>query len=444
MHVKKENYAFENLVLITGEPDRKPIDDAVILVKNKPDFKDDDATGMILDAGSGLDIPSDYTRIDLKGMHVIPGLINAHCHLIGDGKPRFNYNNERRIKFLIRLLKTRIGKKLAFNFMRSHTWTALNAGVTTLRCLGDPLLLDVKLRDLIDSGRILGPRLLVSGTGICVTGGHGSMNSLVADSPWEARRAVRLNLREGVDWIKLISTGGVMDSRRVGEAGRPQMTVEEISAACNEAHRAGVLVAAHAESRLGVEEALLGGVDTVEHGADLDDDLVELFRHNKKALRGYSSLIPTLSAGLEITKHSVQETRMSRVQMENARLVKDSILSGFRKAMEGGVEVGLGTDASVPFVTHYNLWRELKYYTEAGNITPMQAIYHATLGNAKILNINSETGSVVKGKSADFLVVGGDPLEDLSVLALPRMIVIRGHIIKKPAYKKIKYRGKII
>ncbi|MHA1269268.1 MAG: metal-dependent hydrolase family protein [Candidatus Helarchaeota archaeon] len=370
---------------------------------------------------------------------MIPGLINAHAHLTGDGKPRkISKKSDRSLKRLLWIARRRLGKQIIKSMMRKNIKNALNAGVTTIRSLGDPYYYDLEVRDAIEKNKFIGPRLLVAGKGLCITGGHGWLMSHVVDSPWEARKAIRENISKGVDVIKLISTGGVMDSKKIGEAGRPQMTVDEIEAACNEAHRAGLKVAAHAESTQGVKEALLGGVDTIEHGAELDDECIKLFKDNPKALLGYSALIPTLSAPINICQWGTEELKITEIQRQNAILIKDGLINGFKRAIKEGIKIGVGTDATVTFVTHYDFWNELVFMSKIGNLNPKLVIHLATQGNAEILGISEITGTLELGKSADFIVLEGNPLNDLNYLSKPLMIVIKGNLILNPKVKKIK------
>ncbi|TFF88132.1 MAG: amidohydrolase family protein, partial [Promethearchaeota archaeon] len=332
---KSKNYALTNCQIFTGDLTNEIIKNGVILIKNrdnKEKFK-----GIINNIGEidQISIPKDYEIIDLAGKYIIPGLINAHAHLTGDGKPRnITKKDEKSLKRLLWFARRWLGKTIIKKMMRKNVKNALNAGITTIRSLGDPYYYDKEVRDAIEDGKFIGPRLLVAGRSLCITGGHGWMMSYVIDSPWEARKAVRKNIAAGVDVIKLIATGGVMDSKKIGEAGRPQMTVEEISAACDEAHRAGLKVAAHAESTQGIKEALLGGVDTIEHGAELDRESIELFKKNPKSLNGYSVLIPTLSAPLAICAWGEKELQMTSVQRENAFLLKDEMIKGFNQALK--------------------------------------------------------------------------------------------------------------
>ena len=430
----------KNCNIINGKKNSDILHNGIILIDNSQ--KDNNKEFGIIEAigrEGEIEIPKDYDIIDLRNKYILPGLINAHCHLTGSGKPMKIMNlSDEMMEFGSRLLKNKLVQFILKRILRKNALTALNAGITTLRSMGDPEYLDVKLRKEIEKGGILGPRLLVSGPGICTTGGHGGPMSYVADSVAEIRKAVRKNLRNEVDLIKILSTGGVMDARNIGEAGRPQMTVEEISTACSEAHRGGLLVATHCESTKGIKEALKGGVDTVEHGAEIPDDLVPLFKENPKSLRGYTALISTLSAGMGLATLEPEVTKITDVKFENAKLIEQGMIQGFRKAYKKGIKIGCGTDASVPFSTHYNFWKELLYYTKYSDMSTQEAIHMGTLNNAKILGIDHITGSIEKGKSADLIVVPENPYNDIEILSNVERIFIRGHFIKNPEIKKVK------
>jgi len=314
----------------------------------------------------------------------------------------------------------------------------LNAGVTTLRSMGDPFYLDVKLRKLIKDGKFLGPRILVAGLGISPTGGHGGAFGFSADDTGEIRKRVRKNIREEVDCIKILNTGGVMDARMIGEAGRPQMTVEEIETACIEAHRGKLLVASHCESTEGIKEALQGGVDTIEHGADIPDNLIPLFKSNPKSLRGYSTLTPTISAGMGMSTLPIKDSKITPIKFENAKLIEIGMIKGLQKAYKNGIKFSCGTDASVPYATHYGVWKELKYYLKYTKMSAQEAIYFATKNTAEVLGIGDITGSIEIGKSADLQVVPGNPIENIDFMGQVSKVVIRGKVIHSPKVKKVK------
>ncbi len=435
----KTNLALINCNIIDGNKNSKVISDGIILIKNI--VEENEIGGLIVGLGNSnkINIPSDYKKIDLKGSYVLPGLINAHCHLTGDGKPRklMSYD-DKILQKLIKIIDTPIGKIAIRAMMKKNALNALNAGVTTLRCMGDPLYLDVELRKKIENGEIIGPRLICAGQSICITGGHGGLLGYIADSIPEMRKCVRHNLREEVDCIKIISTGGVMDARKLGEAGRPQMTIEEIETACIEAHRGNIMVATHCESTKGIHEALLGGVDTIEHGGPLTDDLIPLFKNNPKSLRGFTAVIPTLCAGMGLATLPYKTTKITPIKYENARLILKGEIQGFQKAHKEGIRFGVGTDASVPYSTHYEVWKELKYFLKYSNMTPQEAIYFATKNTAEILGIDDITGTIEVGKFADLQVVKENPLANINALGEVIKVIIRGILINKPKVKKVK------
>ncbi len=434
----RQNLAFVNCNVIDGDIDSEVIQDAVILVRNR--VEDEGKAGRI-EAVAGkedVEIPPGYRVIDLEGKYVMPGLINAHAHLIGSGKPR-NTRTPAARRRLAEFLGTRVGRAIALKWIRQNARNALHAGVTTVRTVGDPHAYSIPIRREVEDGRMIGPRILAAGKIIASSGGHGAdFLAYVADSPWEARKAVRKAIQDGADFIKIASTGGVSDSERIGEAGRPEMTLEEISAACDEAHRAGLKVASHVHSTFGVREALLGGVDTVEHGADLNDDLIRLFKNNPRSLMGYSALVPTLSVIINVTDHDTRYTRFTPVQYENGTIIRDRMINAFRKGLEGGVKIGVGNDAGVVLTPHYDVWKELLHFVEYGNMTPRQAIFHATKCNAEILGIDNVTGTIKAGKSADFVVLEEDPTENLALLSKPSMVVVFGHVIENPTVRRVR------
>lgn len=424
----ERDIALVNCTAFDGTREGAVIRDAVVLVRG----------GRIEAIGSRteLPLPTACERIDLGGRHVLPGLINAHCHLFADGKPRAIASNERLTNAVFRAVGKRPFKQLFKRRIRAQLQNALNAGVTTLRCLGDPWFIDVELRDELERTPGRGPRLWAAGMGIGVTGGHASILSTQSDSPWEFRRAVRKHVREGVDLIKIFTTGGAADSRHVGEAGRLQMTLEEISAACDEAHRAGLRVASHTQSSAGLREALLGGVDSIEHGAELDDSTVDLFLRNERSLTGSTALVPTLSAVLHLGEASLEESKVSHTTRENVRRIRTGVVKGVRRAIKEGIRIGVGSDAAMPLVTHYDFWREVLYLSQYGEVPARVALSWATQGNAELLGIAHETGTLKPGRSADLIAVDEDPLADLRALAHVSFVMSQGRIIRRPQVKR--------
>ncbi|MBY0217095.1 amidohydrolase family protein [Paenibacillus illinoisensis] len=425
-------YALKNCHLIHGDLNRDLEKNMTVLVNEQ---------GLIQGIGksSELAIPSHYEVIDLSGKYVMPGLINAHVHLFADGKPFSLSVSEGMLQFAYdRILNTKFGKNVLKKRMKRNALTALNAGVTTMRSVGEFFYTDVKLRDEINNGEFVGPNLLVSGFFLSVTGGHGApFLALVGDSPWEARRNVRLNVKNGVDLIKICVTGGVTDAKMVGEAGRLQMTVEEVAAICEEAHKIGLRVAAHVESTEGVRVALKGGVDTIEHGSEMDDEIISLFKNNPNALNGYTALIPTFLAAYPSALLDTSVTKVSATVKENARLVYTSMLKGAQQAIDNGITIGLGTDAAMSYVTHYDMWREMEYYIKQTNLSNRHLVDMVTRTNAKILGIEDVTGTVDIGKQADLIVLDQSPLDHIEVLSDVRMVMVKGNLIQSPSVTRI-------
>ena len=215
------------------------------------------------------------------------------------------------------------------------------------------------------------------------------------------------------------------------------MNVEQMRAICDEAHQYGVIVGAHAQSPEGVRRSLLAGVDTIEHGSVLDD---EIDRHVpaqiRNALRGYSALIPTLSAGLPLTLLGQDVTGITDIQLENSKNVVGGMVSGARQAHEAGLMIGVGTDTGMTFVPQYATWRELELLVAYAGFSPAEALHAATAVNASILGVDAETGSLEVGKSADLLVLNANPLDDLRALEHPALVIAAGHPVWRPAPKR--------
>jgi len=436
--------ALVNCQIFDGNPDSDVITDGVILIRNRVQEKE--IPGLITAVGkaSDIDVPSGYEKIDLDSQFVIPGLINAHCHLFSDGRPmKMVKMSESAKERISKLLTLGIVKRIFKRRMIVNINNALNAGVTTIRTMGDPEDLDLIIRDEVREGKIHGPRLLCAGKLIAPTGGHGGPVARTADGTLEITKAVREFVRKDVDLIKISSTGGVMDAKMIGEAGRPQMTVEEIEAACIEAHRGGVMVATHCESTQGIREALAGGVDTIEHGADIPDELVEQFKNNPKAKRGYTCLIPTLAAGMGMATLPLEVTHITPMILANGVIVQKEMIKGMRKAYQTGIKFGVGTDAAVPFSTHYEVWKELKYFMKYSEMTAREAISIATKDTAEILGIEDITGTLEIGKSADIQVVDGNPLDDIDTLGRVKKVIVSGTLLDKPHVTELKSQLKI-
>lgn len=426
-----EPFALAHATIVTGDKAGTILRNMTIVVG---------ADGRIEQVAPSIEtsIPAEYHYLDGTGKIVMPGLINAHTHLFSQGKPlNPKLATPKGQRMVATFAHSPLGKPYMAATVRHNATSLLESGVTTIRTLGDVGYEVVTLRDQIDAGQILGPRILASGPLMAIPEGHGApLIALTSGTPEEARTAVAQNLKAGVNAIKIAATGGVTDAQEIGEAGSPQMSVEQMRAICDEAHQYGVIVGAHAQSPEGVRRSLLAGVDTIEHGSVLDDELIGMFRHNPNALRGYSALVPTLSAGLPLTLLGQDATGITDIQLENSKNVVGGMVSGARQAHEAGLMIGVGTDTSMTFVPQYATWRELELLVAYAGFSPAEALHAVTAVNASILGVDAETGSLEVGKSADLLVLNANPLDDLRALEHPALVIAAGHPVWRPAPKR--------
>ena len=377
------------------------------------------------------EVSGDVEFVELGGMYLLPGLINLHIHLPSGGKPKKKQTDNARLVKL--LMSNAVTRYVVDRMCESYARTELMSGCTTVRTVGGVLTVDSRIRDRINRNEITGPRILAADMAVSVPGGHmaGSL-AYEATSPEEAAAFVDRIAEGKPDLIKLMITGGVLDAKAVGEPGELKMPPEYVKAACDEAHRLGYSVAAHVESPEGVRVALENVVDTIEHGAAPDDEIIQLFK-----TRG-ASLVATLSPALPYALFDRNVSYCSEMEQANGRIVFEGIINCAKAALENGIPVGLGTDTGCPFITHYDMWRELNYFVKYCGVSPAFALYTATLGNARIVGIDSETGSIEPGKSADFIVCADDPLEDLSALRNLELVVMKGRAFTHPRIRKNK------
>lgn len=338
--------------------------------------------------------------VDLEGRTLLPGLIDCHVHLVLDGGPD-------PMTRVVEAADAESVLRMAANGMKT-----LNAGVTTVRDLGSKNFIDVHLRNAVEAGQVQGPRMACSGQMICITGGHGSRMGCVADGPEGVRRAVRLQAGSGADWVKLMATGGVLT--RGGVPGMPHFNPDELQAGVEEAHKLHLRTSAHSQSLAGSRNAVRAGIDSVEHGVGLDEEIVE-----EMAERG-TFLVPTLSAPANIIARGEQAGIPAEFVDKTKRLF-DEHVAGFRSAAKAGVKIAMGTDAGTPFNLHGENARELLLMAEHG-LPADKVIQCATSVGAELLGMEGSVGSVAVGRWADFVVVDGNPLEDVSVLADPERV----------------------
>ena len=374
--------------------------------------------------------------IDVAGGYLLPGLVNMHVHLISTGAPVSSGGASK----LLGLLDSGPGRMVARALVKRSAQQQLASGVTTVRGAGDPVLADIAVRDAIDEGRYLGPRILAPGWGVTVPNGHGAGSlATVVSTPDEARELVDRMVEAGANHIKIFVTGGVFDSTVAGEAGIVRMSPEIARVACEEAHRLGRPVMAHVESTEGVVVALEAGVDTVEHGARMTDQTIALYKGSAGTqLPGRpASVTCTISPALPYALLDPAKTHSTEIQKINGDIVTEGIIASARAALDAGIPVGLGTDSSCPYVTQYDMWREVAYFQRHVGVSSAFSLHTATQVNAQLVGLGDETGTIEVGKSADILVVGRDPLEDLSALREVRHVMVRGQLADKLKVKRM-------
>lgn len=386
----------------------------------------------IADIGKTGEVSTEGCKvIDLDGKYLLPGLINLHAHLFGTGAPSKMLGGGGLQKAVVGFAKTALGHKVLDTLAKASVTASLNSGVTTIRSSGDFCYSDVRTRDRINAGKFPGPRLMVPGPAITCVGGHGDGTfSRTDNDPDVLASFVKENADNNVDCIKICVTGGVMDAKVKGEPGEVKMTPEQVKAVCDRAHELGYHVASHTESSKGIKVALEGGVDTIEHGSFLDDELTELFKEKGAAF------IVTTSPALPLAKLPGSITKLNELCIYNSEVVLDGMIQGAKTAMANGIPVGLGTDESCPLVTPYNMWREVWYFAKYYDVSNAYALRTATLGNARIVKLDGVTGSIESGKSADMIVVEKNPLDDLKALSKMNMVIYRGNVIDNPQVKK--------
>lgn len=407
--------AYINGIILNGHEDMIPTPGLAVLVDGET------ITGVI-PAG---EVPTEYTAVDLRGGYLMPGLINLHVHIPGSGKPA---KKQADTKKLVKLITSNgLMRRIGMNLCASYARTELMSGVTTIRSVGGIQDFDSRLRDQINQGKVVGPQILAGNMAISVPGGHmaGSL-AYEAHSPEEATGFVRKIAQDKPDLIKLMITGGVLDAEKKGEPA-PEL----VKAACDEAHRLGLPVAAHVESPQGVQVALENGVDTIEHEAKPTEEILRLFRERS------SALVTTLSPAIPYALFDPAVSHCDEMGQYNGKIVFEGIVDCAKACLTTGIPVGLGTDTGCPFVTHYDMWRELHYFCKFCDVTPAFALSTATKGNAKIAGLGDALGTIEAGKCADMIVTRKNPLEGLDALRELEMVITYGQCINAPKVKKM-------
>jgi imidazolonepropionase-like amidohydrolase len=344
-------------------------------------------------------VPGDeITRVDAPAATLLPGLVDCHVHLALSGGPNW-------------LAEVQQSYALACWRAASFARATLRAGFTSVRCLGGRDGMDPALRDAQRSGVVEGPRIVTANLAICMTGGHGAWIGREADGPDDVRKAVREQLRAGADCVKLIATGGVMTPGV--DIGSQQLTLDELRAGVEEAHKAGRKVASHAHGADGIHSAVLAGIDSVEHGSFLRDDTIQLMKERGTCL----SMTLCSAAGIaDAPPDSVPEWARSK-----AAVAAEAMIDSFRRAYQAGVRLVLGTDAGTPYNFHGANARELALMVQHG-AAPLDALQAATLNGAELLQVADQVGSIEVGKQADLVLCEGDAAADVARLCDPENI----------------------
>lgn len=421
MAVEMENdmkYAYINGKILSGDKDMQVKQGLVIVTEGEK----------ITDIVKEVPKSPDMKVVDLDGRYIMPGLINMHVHLAGNGKPQKKQrDNEKLVKTL---MGTALSRAVAYKVVSDFARTELLSGVTTIRTVGGLVDFDTRLRDEIAAGKRVGPRILAANEGISVPGGHmaGSV-AVAAHSIDEALKQLEHAGNEKVDLVKLMITGGVLDAKEKGVPGELKMKPGMVKAVCDRAHAAGYKVAAHVESPEGVKVALANGVDSIEHGAKPDDEMIRLFKEKN------AFLCTTISPAVPYALFDRSLTNATEVEQYNGNIVFDGIVECAKAALANDIPVVLGNDVGCPWITQYDFWRELCYFHKYTGVSNAFALYTATKRSAELAGIGDITGSIEKGKCADMIVTKDNPLDRLEALRHVDMVIARGRVIDSPKIK---------
>src|SRR5438477_6020821 len=375
---------------------------------------DGDKISQIAPSGE-VKVAAGDTAIDLPDATLLPGLIDMHTHLTFE-LSSLGYQG-------LGISTAREALHGARNARRT-----LEAGFTTVRNVGAKDYADIALRDAINDGDVIGPRMVASGPALGITGGHCDENLLppafhffgegVADGVEAVQHKVREVIKYGADVIKICATGGVLS--KGDDPNASQFTLEEMKAIVADAHRLGRKVAAHAHGAEGVRWASEAGVDSIEHGHLMDDAAIATLKKNG------TYLVPTLFLGEYMEKHAAQ-ANLPDYAKRKMEMVSATGKQNAKKAFEAGVKIGLGTDAAV--YPHGLNAHELEVYVSLG-MTPLQAIQTATINDADLLGWSDKIGTLEAGKWADLIAIDGDPLQDVTILEHVKFVMKGGDVVK--------------
>ena len=343
---------------------------------------------------------------DLDAACVTPGLVNAHVHLEMSGEA----------DTMRGFIGTTPSQRMLWAVANARK--SLLAGVTTVRDVGCTESIAMELRDAVDAGVVIGPRIRAAGNVLCMTGGHGWFVGRAVDSPWDAVKGVREQRMRGADCIKLIATGGVLTKGAV--PGVAQLSEDEMRAAIDEARKHNMPVAAHAIGTDGIKNALRAGVTSIEHGHMLDDEAIELFKDNG------AYLVPTLTAPTCILEH-LDEGHQPEFVTRKAAEINEHMMVNIKRAFKAGVKIAGGSDAGTPYNYHEKYSYEVELMHTILGMTPQEALHSATAVAAELTGAG--TGLLREGEIADVLLFDTDLERDIRVLGSPRVVIKDGRIV---------------
>lgn len=360
--------------------------------------------GRIAEVHAGTPPPGGFDAThDLEGRACTPGLIDMHVHLCWDGSTDPAEVNARE------------GHDLTLVRMVAHARQTLERGVTAVRDLGCVDDLSLGLARAIRAGAVAGPRLIATGRSIVMTGGHDPFWGVFCDGPWACVAGVRGQAYRGATVIKVAATGGVYGRPEGEEVGTSELSLEELTAACREAHRLGLRVASHAVGREGIDNSVQAGCDTIEHGIFASED----------ALRRLAGDGRFLTPTLFIYRH-IAEGSAPAYAARKAVACAEQHPRTVARARALGVAITAGSDSGSPGNPHPGLFAELRELVRRGGLTPLEALTAATATNARALGLAAEIGTLAPGRQADLLVVEGDPAADVTALERPWAVMQAG------------------
>lgn len=349
----------------------------------------------------------EYHEINEDVIHanvVTPGFFNCHVHILYPVGFKFD---------------TQFSLMEKAFYAQKHCKEYLESGVTFIRVVGTEENYDLQIKEAIENHVIEGPHMYCASKVICMTGGHGWQEGIEADGKDACLKAVRTQLRSGVDLIKIMVTGGVMT--KGVEPGNAQFTVDEMKVMIEEAHKAGRKTATHAQGLQGIKNALYAGIDSIEHGCFLDDECLERMKEQN------TFLVPTLCAPQCIIDKGV-ENGVAQYMVDKTLKVKDAHVESVKKAYEKGIPIALGTDAGTPFNYHNNTAYEMELLARL-NIPNMDILKMATINSARCVGVEKDYGSIEVGKQADLVCLNENPLENISNVRKINRVIQSGKIV---------------